>query len=151
VAETVVIDHRFCGPPASANGGYACAMAAQWLDGPSEVTLRAPPPLGKPLHVQRRREGVALVDDDRLIAEAMPTRVQVDVPAPVSLAAARRASSRYPWHDGHPYPTCFVCGPQRDAGDGLRIFAGPVDHRGAGLADQPRRPQAAHGERPLLR
>lgn len=128
MAETVLIDHRFCGPPASANGGYACAMAAQWLDGPSEVTLRAPPPLGKPLHVQRRREGVALFDDDRLIAEAMPTRVQVDVPAPVSLGAARRASSRYPWHDGHPYPTCFVCGPQRNAGDGLRIFAGPVDH-----------------------
>jgi hypothetical protein len=26
----------------------------------------------------------------------------------------------------HPFPTCFVCGPLRDAGDGLRIMVGPV-------------------------
>lgn len=103
-------------------------MAAQWLDGPAEVTLRAPPPLGKRLHVQRRDQVVALLDDDDvLIAEALPTTVPVNVPEPVSLDEARRAASRYPWRDQHPYPTCFVCGPRRDAGDGLRIFPGPVD------------------------
>ncbi len=26
----------------------------------------------------------------------------------------------------HPLPTCFVCGPARAKGDGLRIFAGPL-------------------------
>jgi len=45
VLETVVIDDRFNGPAGSANGGYACAMAARWVDGPGEVTLRVPPPL----------------------------------------------------------------------------------------------------------
>ena len=29
----------------------------------------------------------------------------------------------------HPYPACFVCGPTRDEGDGLRIFPGPVEGR----------------------
>ncbi len=128
VAATVVIDERFRGPPESANGGYACAMAAQWLDGPAEVTLRAPPPLDKPLQVQRRDQGIVLLDDV-LIAEALPAAASVDVPEPVSLDAASRAASRYPWRDQHPYPTCFVCGPRRVPGDGLRIFPGPVDDR----------------------
>jgi hypothetical protein len=26
----------------------------------------------------------------------------------------------------HPFPRCFVCGPERAEGDGLRIFPGPV-------------------------
>ncbi|MGI8461404.1 MAG: hypothetical protein ACR2OC_07175 [Solirubrobacterales bacterium] len=122
-----MIDERFRGPPDSANGGYACAMAARWLDGPAEVTLRAPPPLGERLHLQRREQVIALLDDDDLlIAEALPTTLQIDVPEPVSVDAARLAASRYPWRDQHPYPTCFVCGPLRDDGDGLRIFPGPV-------------------------
>jgi hypothetical protein len=29
----------------------------------------------------------------------------------------------------HPLPTCFVCGPARTEGDGLRIFAGPLARR----------------------
>ena len=31
-------------------------------------------------------------------------------------------------HD-HRYPTCFVCGPERAQGDGLRIFTGPVEDK----------------------
>src|SRR5205814_4453606 len=27
----------------------------------------------------------------------------------------------------HPFPTCFVCGPQRDVGDGLRILVARLD------------------------
>jgi hypothetical protein len=123
----VVIEQRFRGPPQSANGGYACAMAAQWLQGPAEVTLRAPPPLDRALRVERREDGIALFDGDALVAEARPAEVDIDVPDPVSLEEAERAAARYPWAEGHPYPTCFVCGPQRDAGDGLRIFPGPVD------------------------
>lgn len=126
--ETVVIDQRFRGPPDSANGGYACGMAAQWIAGPAEVTLRAPPPLGEPLQVLRRDEGVALLDaNDVLIAEAISADLRVSVPEAVSVDESRRAASRYPWRDRHPYPTCFVCGPERDAGDGLGIFPGPVD------------------------
>ena len=124
---TVVIDERFCGPPGSANGGYACAMAAQWLDGPAEVTLRSPPPLGAPLRIERPDGRVALFDGDVLVAEGRPATVDVEPPAATSADEARRASERYPWRDRHPYPTCFVCGPRREAGDGMRIFPGPVD------------------------
>ena len=61
LSATVVIDERFCGPRESANGGYASAMAAQWLDGPAEVTLRTPPPLGQPLRVEENADGIASV------------------------------------------------------------------------------------------
>ncbi len=34
----------------------------------------------------------------------------------------------------HPFPRCFVCGPDREEGDGLRIFPGPLgDGRVASL------------------
>ena len=42
---TLVIDDRYNGPPASANGGYACGRIAAFVDGPARVTLRKPPPL----------------------------------------------------------------------------------------------------------
>lgn len=124
---TVVIERRFCGPPDSANGGYACGMVAKWVDGPAEVTLRLPPPLDTPLQVRRHERVVQLLDGERLVAEGRPARVEVDVPAPVSPEAAGRASEDYPWREVHAYPTCFVCGPRREPGDALCIFPGPVD------------------------
>lgn len=129
MSENVVIDERFHGPPGSANGGYACAMAARWIEGPAEVTLRVPPPLGRELTVVRGEGLVSLLDGETLVAEARPTVVDVEVPAPVSFVEAQRAAERYPWRDEHPYPTCFVCGPRRVAGDGLCIFPGPVEGR----------------------
>ena len=127
IAAEIVIDQRYNGPPGSANGGYACAMAARSLDGAAEVTLRVPPPLGRTLRAERRDDVVVLLDGDVVVAEARPAGVSVDVPEAVSLDAAERAASRYPWRDEHPYPTCFVCGPRRDPADGLGIFAGPVE------------------------
>jgi hypothetical protein len=129
VSDTVIIDERFHGPPGSANGGYACAMAARWVDGPAEVTLRVPPPLGRELTVVREDDRVSLLDGGVLVAEARPATVDIDVPEPVSSAEAEHAAARYPWRDTHPYPTCFVCGPHREAGDGLCIFPGPVEDR----------------------
>jgi hypothetical protein len=129
MAETVVIDERFHGPPGSANGGYACAMAARWIEGPSEVTLRVPPPLGRELTVVLADGRVSLLDGETVVADARAATVDVEVPAPVSFAEAQSAAERYPWRDEHPYPTCFVCGPQREAGDGLCIFPGPVEGR----------------------
>jgi hypothetical protein len=126
---TVVIDERFCGPAGSANGGYACAVTARPLDGPAEVTLRVPPPLNRALEVRHDGATASLHDGDVLVAEARAASVDVEVPEPVGLEDARRAASRYPWRDRHPYPTCFVCGPQRAAGDGLCIFPGPVEGR----------------------
>lgn len=129
MTSTVVIGERFCGPPGSANGGYACAMAARGIDGPAEVTLRVPPPLDRPLTVEQADGEVSLLDGDVLVAQARPAVVDVEVPEPVSFADAERAAARYPWREGHPYPTCFVCGPEREPGDGLCIFPGPVEGR----------------------
>jgi hypothetical protein len=127
---TVLIDERFNGPPASGNGGYSCAMAAQFLQGPVEVTLRLPPPLGVPLEARVDQDRVELLGPDgELVVEARPATLDIEPPPPIELDAAARASARYPWRHDHPYPTCFVCGPDRDDHDGLEIFPGPLDDR----------------------
>jgi hypothetical protein len=125
----VVIAERFRGPPTTANGGYACGLVAQFIDGPAEVTLRSPPPLGRPLSVEQDAGSVSLRDGDDLVAEGKPADGGFDVPPPVGLDEARAAIEHYEWMHDHPYPTCFVCGPERAEGDGLRIFPSPVDGR----------------------
>jgi hypothetical protein len=85
------------------------------------VTLRSPPPLGRPL----RFDGARLWDGETLVAEAAPAALDVEPPGPVGFAQAEAASARYPGFEQHDYPTCFVCGPARD--DGLGLYTGPVD------------------------
>jgi len=130
VPETVRIPARFNGPPTSANGGYTCGMVAG-LVGAEEVTvsLRLPPPIEKPLTVVRDGERVELRDGDALVAEGEPAELRLDVPAaasPEAAAAASAAGSEH-WCAHHPFPTCFTCGPDRTAGDGLRLFPGELD------------------------
>jgi hypothetical protein len=117
----IVIDRRFNGPQDSANGGYTCGLVAQQVGEPAEVTLRSPPPLGRPL----RFDGQRLWDGETLVAEATPVELDLEPPPPVGYEDAERASERYPGLDRHEYPTCYVCGPERS--DGLRIFTGPVE------------------------
>jgi hypothetical protein len=122
---------RFCGPPGAANGGFACGTLAALLDGPAEVTLRRPVPLERPL-LLRDGDGVVLLDDEgRLCAEARApaTPVGQRVPRPPTLAEARAAAGRGAYYDDPVFPGCFVCGPARAPGDGLRIFPGPVPGR----------------------
>jgi hypothetical protein len=133
VRETLTIDPRFNGPPDSGNGGYACGSLARFVDAPAaEVTLRLPPPIGRPLQVVRGDGGaVTLLDGEAVIAEAQPTDLPAEAPPPVDARDASDAVEDSPFLDEttHPFPTCFVCGPRRAAGDGLRIFAGPVSAR----------------------
>jgi hypothetical protein len=124
--ERITIDPRFNGPVGSANGGYTSGLLAELLGGQAEVTLRSPPPLGCPLDVVRDDGRLHVADGDRVIAEAVPTHLELDVPEPPTYAEAERAAARYPGFEEHAFPTCFVCGPEREPGDGLRIFAGPV-------------------------
>lgn len=125
--DELVIDPRFNGPAGSANGGYTCGLVAALLDdGDAEVTLRLPPPLGRPLTVDRQDGRVVVRDGEARVAEAEPADVQLDVPEPPSFEDAERAAARYPGFERHAFPTCFVCGPERAQGDGLRIFAGPL-------------------------
>jgi hypothetical protein len=136
VTATVTIPARYCGPPQSANGGYTCGLLAARLPdggrsrGPAEVTLRKPPPLERLLRVEDRGDATVLLDGDTVVAEAVPARVDVDPPAPLGAPAARAAERMSPVvvHPGwHPFPSCFVCGPERWPGDGLRLFPGRVD------------------------
>jgi hypothetical protein len=134
VRDTLTIDRRFCGPPDSANGGYACGAAAGMLDtDPVEVTLRRPPPLDRALRVQAADRGVVVLDDAEVVLEARPAALTADAPPAVSLAAATRAAAAFDrarYAAEHPFPTCFTCGPSRPAGDGLEIFPGRVGDRG---------------------
>ena len=129
-ATTVSIPSRFCGPPSSGNGGYTSGLLASLVDGPCEVTLRAPPPLDRPLSLARTEDGgVTLMQDATLVAEATPRTFELELPAPITYEEAEAASRAYPGFHSHPYPTCFVCGPERKHGDGLLIFPGPVEGR----------------------
>ena len=141
----IAIAPRFNGPPGSGNGGYVCGLMAKLIDGSSEATLRAPPPLEKPLTLTRDENGaVSLRDGDALIGEAKPIAFDLAAPSAPTLHQARAAAKRYAGLNDHRYPTCFVCGTGRPQRDGLDIFTGPVEGRdmvactwtpGADLAD----------------
>jgi hypothetical protein len=131
VSERVTIASRFRGPPDSANGGYTCGLLARFIDAPAaEVSLRGPPPLERPLEVVRDGGRVEMRDAETLVAEAEGLDgLDLEPPPPVAIEDARAASARSPLFDRHPFPTCFVCGPEREPGDGLRVHPGPVEGR----------------------
>ena len=142
--DSVVIGRRFCGPPNSGNGGYVCGLLARRL-GPSaeiarakitsaEITLLRPPPLDTQLSVVAGGSGVELRRGETVLATGRAIET-VGIPAsavPVaSYDEAVRAAGRTPYdEDTHALPGCFVCGPARAEGDGLRIFAGPLSSVG---------------------
>ena len=45
---------------------------------------------------------------------------------PVSFDEAKAASRAYPGLSAHLFPSCFGCGPDREPGDGLRLFPGQL-------------------------
>ena len=125
---TMTIDKRFCGPPNSGNGGYVCGRLARHIPGNAEVTLHAPPALDKPLDVVPRDGGLwELRDGAAVVATGRPARLELAYLEKASFDEASAAELLTPVkpHE-HPLPTCFVCGPARAHGDGLRISAGPL-------------------------
>ena len=125
---SVVIERRFRGPPDSGNGGYSCGLLASGAEGPMEVTLRKPPPLERALALSRGDgDKTLLLDGTTVIAEAVEAALDLELPAPVSLAAAEVASLAFPWKTTHAFPMCFSCGPENS--EGLQIFSGPVPGR----------------------
>jgi hypothetical protein len=130
MAPTINIERRYCGPSDSGNGGYTAGLLAATLGGQVEVTLSRPLPLDRPLRVAEQSGTMLLLDGDETLATAAPSDTPLPAPpAFVSVADARAAAEEcavvlHP--DWHPAPQCFVCGNERVAGDGLRIFPGPV-------------------------
>jgi hypothetical protein len=137
VAETVSIDARFNGPPDFGHGGYSCGLVAVRIDAPvASVSLRRPPPLDTPLAVRRDGSGaVALLDGEDVVAEGEPAQLSLEVPQPVELEVAREARERNPWLEGHPFPTCFGCGTERDRAEAIATVLGPVAGRDGLVAD----------------
>jgi hypothetical protein len=121
----LVIDRKFRGPTDSANGGYTCGLLASFMHGPAEVTLRLPPPLDRPLEVDTDGK-LELRHREKLVAEASPTVVDLDVPEQISFEEAAAAALPEGDRDSA-FPECFVCGWRRE--DGMRIYPGPVASR----------------------
>jgi hypothetical protein len=126
----LVIASRFCGPAGSANGGYFAGSVAARAARPVTVRLLRPPPLETPLDTVELADGTleVMLGTER-IGEAKPATLALEPQSAPSYFEAVEASRRYAGFAYHRFPTCFVCGPQRQRGDGMRIFAGPIAER----------------------
>jgi hypothetical protein len=124
----LVIARRFRGPPTSGNGGYTCGMLAAAASKPVEVRLAKPPPLDKRLEIvdDPATGGLRLMDGADTVATATPKTFELEVPKPPTYAQALAAVKNYEGFQEHAYSDCFVCGPVRQRGDGMRVFAAPV-------------------------
>jgi len=131
---TIVIARRFCGPPNSGNGGYVCGRLAAAIDGAVSVRLTAPAPLETELRIERSNGAAKLLHGPRVIAEAKAAAVDLEPPRAPSYAQAESAVGAYLGFTRHAFPRCFVCGPERRAGDGLRIFPGALEADGVVVA-----------------
>jgi hypothetical protein len=131
VAETVSFERRFQGFADGALGGYAAGVAARGIDGPAEANLRSLPPMERDLELAVSDDGsVELRHDETLVLELHPSAFDLHIPDVPSLDDAE-AANRDPVHahGPHLYPACFTCGPDREAGDGLRLFMGQAPGR----------------------
>lgn len=115
------IPARFNGPPGSGNGGWSAGAFARacGLGGIVEVTLRVPPPLDTEMAYA---DGAFHAPDGTLVASVAAVDDAGEPVPPVPAGEAALASKAYPGFSGHPFPTCYVCGPER--ADGLRLFPG---------------------------
>ncbi|MCW5633030.1 MAG: hypothetical protein KIT17_06800 [Rubrivivax sp.] len=128
--ESLEIDARFCGPPNSGNGGYVCGRIARQLRGTVSVRLKAPPPLHTPLRREWSDDHARLLHGSTLIGEAKKAELHLEAPPRPDFATCERAVDTYLGFRRHLFPRCFVCGPERAAGDGLRIFPGALPEPG---------------------
>ena len=131
----LTIPGRYNGPAGSGNGGWTAGRlavllpdtgAADGAGGAAVVSLRRPPPLDTAMDVRPVEGGLAMWAGAVLVAQAAPTVLEEAPLAPVSPAVADDAATRYAGLVDHPFPTCYVCGTDRPADDGLHLRPGPV-------------------------
>jgi hypothetical protein len=129
-ARTLTIARRFQGPPDSGNGGYVCGLFAVTAGADLRVRLLAPPPLETPLTLSESDPSgtwTLLHGETRIATGVVVDPLQLDVPHAPPYVQAVWASQHYVGFHGHTFPDCFVCGPHRRRGDGMRIFPGQLD------------------------
>jgi hypothetical protein len=142
----VTIPVQFNGPEHSGNGGYTAGLLASAVDvaGPVTSTLRLPPPLDVPLSWERDDNEVRLLTaGGAVVGSVSPGSFAREAPACPTPDQAAAGRAHYPGFDHHPFDHCFTCGTARDDGDGLRLFAGPVDPAEPGLTATPWTPHDA--------
>ena len=92
---TILIPAQFNGPPGSANGGVSAGLAASRIDGPAEVSLRAPPPLDESMDMVKVEDGYDIHHGDQLVMTAGPaliaSRLQRPTPFRTAMSAALSA------------------------------------------------------------
>jgi hypothetical protein len=125
----LTIARRYNGPPDSGNGGYVCGAFAVATGDDVCVRLLAPPPLDRTMTVASLAGdgNYQLRDGERPVATARRASLDLEVPAAPAYVQAVWASQHYVGFHQHAFPDCFVCGPHRRRGDGLRIFPGLLD------------------------
>ena len=131
MTESFLIPARFCGPPASGNGGWTSGHLAQLVDPDAAVTvrLRTPPSLDVEMDVARADDGtVEIWDGSTLVASAISAEPLDEsvLPPPVSFAEAEAAGASYEGLVSHPFPTCFACGTDRSPDDALCLRTGTL-------------------------
>ena len=129
MTESITVPGRFNGPVDGGQGGYSAGLFSRLVNGVAQVSLRRPVPLDAPLEVVRHNdEWASVLAGDALVAEVRTTdHVGLAPPAPVSVAEARRAATRYRGLVDGVFSRCFVCGRARK--DAFGVFAGRVDGR----------------------
>jgi hypothetical protein len=124
---SLTVDVRFCGPPGCANGGYFAGLLSQFSQDLVRVRLEQPIPLQVALEVHSDAAGaLELLHGTETLARAQPVAFELAVPQAPDYLQALDASLHFIGFGRHAFPNCFVCGPDRARGDGLRIFAGAL-------------------------
>jgi hypothetical protein len=129
---TLRIAPRFRGPAKSGNGGYVAGLVGTALASVAaagtapRVRLLAPPPLETDLDFSvdptgARLAGATPVAEGVLVNADTLADAMVD---PVSPDEALAAEKQYKGLVDHPFPGCFVCGPENR--EGLQLKPGPV-------------------------
>ena len=127
----ISIPRQFRGPPFTANGGYICGVLAGAVGGRGTSMLRSGVPLDTEVTLTLAEDGSAALTnaEGALLGTAKPAD-DASIPPPIappSVADARRFGeggvfAKRPLHRG-----CFSCCIEREAGEGLGVFVGPIE------------------------
>jgi hypothetical protein len=129
--EVLRIAPRFRGPAKSGNGGYVAGLVGNALSGAEDevprVRLLMPPPMEVDLDLLVDGQTARLTGAEAAVAEG--TRVSAETLAdatvdPVGPDEALAAEAKYKGLVDHPFPGCFVCGPEN--AEGLQLKPGPL-------------------------
>ncbi|TGM34002.1 hypothetical protein EHQ92_17870 [Leptospira biflexa] len=132
--ESTEINEKYCGPPMSGNGGYIAGIIANQIQNNAAVVkIKAPAPLNQTLFFSNDFESsrikLIIKESNILIAEGQEDKdFYLDVPEfnAKSIEEIRNPIQAYLGFKKHPFSTCFVCGTERKAKDGMRIFPAKI-------------------------